>query len=140
MAARGSVLSTMPPHRADSDGGATSMRHTALISLALLLTATRPPALEPVPDKLVVLTFDDASKSHFTVARPVLKKYGLRATFFVTEGWDFATNKRDYMSWEEIAQLHRDGFEIGNHTRDHQSVTARNLPDLPAQVRCINER
>src|SRR5262249_5897604 len=33
-------------------------------------------ALQPIPDKLVVLTFDDASKSHFTVARPLLKKYG----------------------------------------------------------------
>ncbi len=23
------------------------------------------------------------------------------------------------MTWDEIAQLHKDGFEIGNHTRDH---------------------
>jgi len=42
-------------------------------------------ALEPIPDKLVVLTFDDASKSHFTVVRPLLKKHGFGATFFVTE-------------------------------------------------------
>jgi peptidoglycan/xylan/chitin deacetylase (PgdA/CDA1 family) len=33
----------------------------------------------------VVLTFDDASKPHFTVARPVLLKYRFGATFFVTE-------------------------------------------------------
>src|SRR5262249_58798060 len=97
-------------------------------------------ALEPIPDKLVVLTFDDASKSHYTIARPILKKYGFGATFFVTEGWDFATNKRDYMSWEEIAQLHRDGFEIGNHTRDHQSLTPKNVHDLAFQMRAINER
>jgi peptidoglycan/xylan/chitin deacetylase (PgdA/CDA1 family) len=78
--------------------------------------------LEPIPDKLVVLTFDDSSKSHFTIARPLLKKYGFGATFFITEGFDFRSNKRDYMTWEEIAQLHRDGFEIGNHTLDHKSV------------------
>src|SRR5947199_3218023 len=94
-------------------------------------------ALEPIPDKLVVLTFDDSSKSHFTVARPVLKKYRFGATFCVTEGFDFATNKRDYMTWEEIAGLHRDGFEIANHTRDHQGVTARTLRELPAQLRGI---
>ena len=97
-------------------------------------------ALEPIPDKLVVLTFDDASKSHFTVAREMLKKYRFGATFFVTEGWDFATNKTDYMSWEEIAQLHKDGFEIGNHTKDHMGVNPRTVRDLTAQVRAINER
>jgi peptidoglycan/xylan/chitin deacetylase (PgdA/CDA1 family) len=108
--------------------------------LILLLAALPAFALEPIPDKLVVVTFDDASKSHYTVARPLLKKYKFGATFFVTEGWDFATNKRDYMSWDEIKQLHDDGFEIGNHTRDHMSVTAKTVRDLAAQVRAINAR
>src|SRR5688572_17659563 len=58
--------------------------------------------VEPVPDRLVVLTFDDSVKSHCTHVRPVLLKYGFGATFFITEGWDFATNKQDYMSWDEI--------------------------------------
>lgn len=97
-------------------------------------------AIEPIPDKLVVLTFDDSSKSHFTVARPLLKRLKFGATFFITEGFDFPTNKRDYMTWEEIAHLHKDGFEIGNHTRDHQSVSKKTLPDLAAQLRAINTR
>lgn len=97
-------------------------------------------ARAPVPDKLVVLTFDDSAKSHYTVARPVLKRHGFGATFFVTEGFDFPANKRDYMTWEEIAQLHKDGFEVGNHTRDHQAVSKATLRDLPAQVRAINAR
>ena len=29
------------------------------------------------------------------------------------------------MTWEEIAHLHRDGFEVGNHTRDHIRSAAR---------------
>src|SRR5215218_5514003 len=103
--------------------------------LILLLVALPAAALDPVPDRLVVLTFDDASKSHYTVARPLLKKYGFGATFFVTEGWDFATNKTDYMTWDEIAQLHKDGFEIGNHTRDHTGITAKSVRDLAAQVK-----
>ncbi len=56
---------------------------------------------------------------------PILKKYGFGATFFVTEGFDFTDNKTDYMTWEEISQLHRDGFEIGNHTRDHLGAVNR---------------
>lgn len=96
------------------------------------------PSAEPIPDKVVVLTFDDSSKSHHTVARPLLLKHRFGATFFITEGFDFPTNKKDYMTWEEIAQLHRDGFEIGNHTIGHQGVTDKTLPDLSAQVRGIN--
>src|SRR5262245_61400576 len=89
--------------------------------------------LEPVPDKLVVLTFDDSKASHYTVVRPLLKKYSFGATFFITEGFTFRTNKDDYLTWEQIAELHRDGFEIGNHTRDHMGLTKANLPRLKEQ-------
>jgi peptidoglycan/xylan/chitin deacetylase (PgdA/CDA1 family) len=109
------------------------------MNLAILLALTAP-ALEPIPDKLVVLTFDDASKSHFTVAWPALRKHKFGATFFVTEGWDAATNKRDYMTWDEIGQLHKDGFEVGNHTIDHKGVSDKTLADLPAQLRGIDAR
>ncbi len=95
-------------------------------------------AMEPIPDKLVVLTFDDSSRSHITVAAPLLKKHGFGATFFITEGFDFATNSRDYMTWDEIAQLHRDGFEIGNHTRDHKPPSARDPKGTIAQLAAID--
>lgn len=95
-------------------------------------------ALEPVPDRLVVLTFDDSVKSQFTVARPILKEFGFCATFYITEGFTFRTNKRDYMTWEEIRQLHQDGFEIGNHTRDHVAVVAKTLDQLHVQLAAID--
>src|SRR6516164_8118501 len=95
------------------------MKHLGLCALLLALGSLPAFAREPIPNKLVVLTFDDSSKSHFTIARPLLKKYGFGATFFITEGFDFPSNKRDYMTWDEISLLAEDGFEIGNHTRDH---------------------
>jgi peptidoglycan/xylan/chitin deacetylase (PgdA/CDA1 family) len=96
--------------------------------------------LEPIPDKLVVLTFDDSVASHYSVVRPLLKQHGFGATFFITEGFDFPTNKKDYMTWEQIAELHRDGFEIGNHTRDHMAVTPATLGRLREQVEAINAK
>jgi peptidoglycan/xylan/chitin deacetylase (PgdA/CDA1 family) len=107
---------------------------------ALAVVLLRSPAftLEPIPDKLVVLTFDDSAKSHYTIARPLLTKYKFGATFFITTGFDFPTNKKDYMTWDEIAQLQKDGFEIGNHTLDHQGVTEKTLADLPAQLRGLS--
>ena len=41
---------------------------------------------KPIPDKLVVLTFDDGSISQLRNAGPLLKELGFGATFFITEG------------------------------------------------------
>jgi len=98
-------------------------------------------ALEPIPDRLVVLTFDDAARSHYDVARPLLLARGFGATFFVSEGWDFATNKKDYMTWEQIRALHEAGFEIGNHTLGHTALADKPaLEGLAAQVEAIADR
>ena len=117
------------------------MQATSVCALAISLVLafgreTRRP--EPIPDKLVVLTLDDSKASHYTVVRPLLKQYGFGATFFITEGFAFRTNKDDYLTWEQIAELHRDGFEIGNHTRDHMGLTKGNLPKLKEQADAIN--
>src|SRR5207245_1463788 len=120
------------------------MRLASIVRIVAPLTfacmAARSDALEPVPDKLVVLTFDDSVASHYSVVRPMLKRYGFGATFFITEGFSFPRNKQDYMTWAQIAELHRDGFEIGNHTRDHMGVTLKTLDQLPAQIEAINAR
>jgi len=108
--------------------------------LALSALASAADGLEPIPDKLVVLTFDDSAKSHYTTVRPILKRYGFGATFFITEGFDFPTNKTDYMTWEEIAELDRDGFEIGNHTGNHASITKENVANLEEQIEVINNQ
>ncbi|MCH5375779.1 MAG: polysaccharide deacetylase family protein [Planctomycetes bacterium] len=92
------------------------------------------------PRPVVVLTFDDSVKSHYTVARPILKEYGFGATFFITEGFTFKTNKDAYMTWEEIKQLHDDGFEIGNHTRDHLGITPKTYTKLDEQLTGIEEQ
>ena len=111
-----------------------------LLILSTFLAVTKLQAQQPIPDKLVVLTFDDSVRSHFTQVRPILKQYQFGATFFITEGFDFKTNKKDYMTWEQIATLHRDGFEIGNHTRDHVGVTPKTLPQYEEQLEAINAK
>ena len=110
------------------------------VLLALLSAAPIAAGATPITEKLVVLTFDDSSASHHAVAGPLLKRYGFGATFFITEGFTFRTNKRDYMTWEQIAELHRDGFEIGNHTRDHLGITERTVSRLAEQLEVIAAR
>ena len=70
-----------------------------------------------IPPKTVVLTFDDAVKSHHTVVAPLLKQLGFRATFFISQKW--MEDKANFLTWEEVAAIHRMGFEIGNHSWTH---------------------
>jgi len=97
---------------------------------------TSPVAPVPVPDKLVVLTFDDAAKSHGTFAAPFLKDLGFRATFFVSHRW--MNDHENFMTWKEIAKIHQLGFEIGNHTWTHDDFSRpRNTARLEGELALI---
>jgi peptidoglycan/xylan/chitin deacetylase (PgdA/CDA1 family) len=120
----------------DIRGELTRLRRTFLDVPAIPVKTK----LEPVPDKLVVLTFDDSVSSHYHAVRPLLKELGFNATFFITEGFNFRTNKSDYMTWEQIAELHRDGFEIGNHTMSHMGINAGSVSRLREEVEFIAKK
>ena len=90
---------------------------TAVICLFLGCPVWTANAEQPVPDKTVVLTFDDAVKSHLTYVAPLLKDLGFGATFFVCHAW--MDDSENFMTWQEIASLNAMGFEIGNHSWTH---------------------
>lgn len=92
---------------------------------------------KPLPDKLVVLTFDDAPASQYSIVAPLLRQYGFGATFFVCE---FPPNYSDstlYMTWRQIKQLDQMGFEIANHTRTHPNVTKLNKTGFEKELSYI---
>lgn len=88
------------------------------------------------PDRTVVLTFDDSVRSHLTQVAPLLKKYGFGATFFVTHAW--MEDKGNYLDWEDIAELEKMGFEIGNHSWSHIAfATPESVQLLPEELRKV---
>ena len=96
--------------------------------------------LLPIPDKLIVLSFDDANKSDRIFVADILKEHGFGATFYVTEGLGFLKNKEHYTTWHEIRELHDMGFEIGNHTQHHRAVAKISADELKASVKHIEKR
>lgn len=105
----------------------------ALATCIALLSASP----ETIPPKTVVLTLDDAVRSHLTVAAPLLKEYGFGATFFISQLW--LNNKEHFLTWEEIAELHKMGFEIGNHTWTHAGFeTPRTAARLAGELALID--
>jgi len=88
----------------------------------------------PLPDKPILLTFDDGDEDAFTAALPALRSRGMRATFFLVPGWigpddahRFAQGEpgRRYLIWPEMRALAQAEMEIGSH-----GLTHRRLPDL----------
>lgn len=90
-----------------------------------------------LPKRCVVLTFDDAVSNHATHVAPLLRRYGMGATFYVCEFPDFADNQRQYMTWAQIAELAQQGFEIGNHTWRHTAVHALDAEGLREELAYI---
>ena len=75
----------------------------------------------------VVLTFDDGYKDNLTVALPVLRKYGARATIFVNPAYvsEISDPESDwgFMTWEEVKMAKASGvFDIQAHTMTHEFI------------------
>jgi hypothetical protein len=76
------------------------------------------PTETPTNSKYVIINFDDSHQSDYTYAKPILDKYGFKATFFEVCNWIEAGyhNKDKSITWEQIAELEQDGMDIEAHT------------------------
>ncbi|EGX54756.1 polysaccharide deacetylase, partial [Streptomyces zinciresistens K42] len=86
-----------------------------------------------LPDRPVLITFDDGYRGVHRHALPVLRRYGFRATVFVTTGWlrgpyESGGAAPDAMlDWREVDELALGGNEIGGHSHTHPQLDQ--IPD-----------
>jgi peptidoglycan/xylan/chitin deacetylase (PgdA/CDA1 family) len=88
---------------------------------------------KPLPDKPIVLTFDDGYRDAYTQALPILQKYGFIGEFFV-----LATpahfESPQYLSWNQVREMADAGMSIQPHGRDHKDLTQRQYDFLVYQI------
>ncbi len=77
-----------------------------------------------LPEKPVVITFDDGYEDNYTNAYPILSKYGFTATVFVVTSY---INGKGFMSWEQLQELGDRGWQIESHTINHPSLVKDKL-------------
>jgi peptidoglycan/xylan/chitin deacetylase (PgdA/CDA1 family) len=72
-----------------------------------------------LPDKPVMLTYDDTDDGQFKIAAPEMKKYGFKGVFFIMT---CSLNHPKYMTREQVKQLSDEGHSIQSHTFNHNKV------------------
>lgn len=73
-----------------------------------------------LPEKRVVLTFDDGHQSNYSLALPILQQFGFRGVFFLTTGW---LGLPHFLSAHQVRALHDAGMELGTHGASHSFFT-----------------
>ena len=87
--------------------------------------------------KIIILAFDDSPKSQFTLAKPILDKYGYKGSFFTV--CNFVNNGinrfgNESMSWQNIKSLQQQGHDIESHTMTHTALHNRSQQDLIYEI------
>lgn len=74
---------------------------------------------DPLPEKPVMITYDDTDEEQFSIAKPEMDKYGFKGVYFIMT---ISIGRPRYMSKEQIRQLSDEGHVIASHTWDHHRV------------------
>lgn len=85
-----------------------------------------------LPEKPVLITFDDGYKDNYTNAFPIMKKYGMKGTIFVVTG--FLGVYDNYLTWDQAKELLEAGFNIESHTYSHKSMTEASDEDITKEL------
>jgi peptidoglycan/xylan/chitin deacetylase (PgdA/CDA1 family) len=95
-----------------------------------------PPVETTSNSKFVIINFDDSHESDYTYSKPILDKYGFKATFFEVCNWVEAGyhDKDTSTTWQQIATLQQDGMDIEAHTMTHPNLNDLSQADLDYEI------
>jgi len=102
-----------------------------------------------LPERPIVITFDDGYEDNYLYAEPILRKYGFKAIIFVVVNGVGATNFWDQgsrapqlrmLSWQEIKRLQRRGVDIESHTLNHRHTIITLMTDEELKQELLESR
>jgi len=89
---------------------------------------------DALPEKPVMITFDDTDLDQYEVGNTTLKKYGYKGVYFIMTVSIGKRGKYHYMDKGQIKELADEGNTIGSHTYDHKNVKKYEGEDWVTQI------
>jgi len=86
--------------------------------------------------KYFVITFDDGYKDVLENAKPILDRFGFRATVFLIVDY---IGKTGYLDWSDIEILKRAGWSFGSHTLTHPDLLSLKKSEAERQIKQSKE-
>lgn len=104
----------------------------------------------------VIIMFDRAYDTQFLYAKPILDKYGFKASFFVicsfvegtgyhklSNGSELYHNYTNSMHWDQIRQLYKEGHDVQSHGLEHRDLRKLSIEGLEREIggskECLEE-
>ena len=75
---------------------------------------------QQLPEKPVILSFDDGYEDNYRVVLPMLEERGMKAAFYMVTN---DIGLPGYLTWDNLFDMQRRGMEIGSHTANHLPLT-----------------
>ncbi len=86
-----------------------------------------------LPEKCVVITFDDGYESNYTLAFPILQKYGIKADIFLNNDLVGISSSHGlpHFSWDQARAMEESGLvTVYSHGYTHHDFTSISLDQL----------
>jgi peptidoglycan/xylan/chitin deacetylase (PgdA/CDA1 family) len=118
----------------------------SVTQLAKLLFAGRAGSIV-LPERPVVITFDDGFADFFSEALPILARYEFTATLYIATAFINRTSRwlrregeteRPMLTWNQIAIVSAQGIEIGAHSHHHFQLDT--LPQALAREEIVQSK
>lgn len=85
-----------------------------------------------LPEKPLIITFDDGYEDNYTVALPLLEERGMKGEVYMVTNF---IGRKGYLTWDELRDMQQRGIEIGCHTADHVPLVGLSRAEQEDQVR-----
>lgn len=92
----------------------------------------------PIPEKSIVITFDDGYADNYANAFPILKELDMKATIFVIS--NFTDKDGYYMTSQQIKEMSDYGIDIQSHTASHAHLNQLTYEEQLNELKTSKEK
>lgn len=91
---------------------------------------------KPLPDKAVIVSFDDGFRTVYDNAYSIMRKYDIKGSVYLPTA--FIGNDEKFLTWDMISEMNESGkWYFSAHTHNH--VDIRNITETNDEIKISNE-